>query len=340
MKKNQFAGTLGLAVSLIFSGSVYAGHDPHELRIALDNDVFVPGSRDQDYTAGVNIAYSGTDVDSSLFYIDKPLRVLENIVAFKHGEKDNYTIETGLYGFTPEDISQSEPNDDDRPYASILYLSSAHESVDEHSSIAWKSVLTVGVLGLDLFGSMQNRIHREVDSPRAQGWSNQISDGGELTARYQLSRQSALSVPVQNLEAKWTQQISLGYITEASVGVSARYGRMNSEWWKFSPELASYGEQRSGEVGSAGESYIFAGAALKARAYNVFLQGQFRNSDVTYSSDEINRILFDAWVGYSHSLGRGYQLSYTLRGQSSEVKSGGGDRNLLWGGFTLSKVWF
>ena len=77
--------------------------------------------------------------------------------------------------------------------------------------------------------------------------------------------------------------------------------------------------------------------AFKARAYNAFLQGQFRDSDVSYDSDEINHGIVEAWAGYTHSFNDGYRLSYTIRGHSSEIKSGAGDRSVLWGGLTLVK---
>jgi len=67
------------------------------------------------------------------------------------------------------------------------------------------------------------------------------------------------------------------------------------------------------------------------RAYNVFLQGQFKDSAVTYSSDEVNHAIIEAWVGYTIGLSDGYSFTYSIRGHSSELKQGNGDRNVVWG---------
>jgi hypothetical protein len=44
------------------------------------------------------------------------------------------------------------------------------------------------------------------------------------------------------------------------------------------------------------ELFAFVGARAKVRAYNAFLQGQFRHSD-TYSEDSLNQLLGEAWIG-------------------------------------------
>ena len=334
---------LGLVAIIVLSMGSVAKEErssPRSLSIVLDNDIFVPGSRDQDYTAGFNIAYSGKGLDQSYFFLKIPLRFIDQIFDLSHTQTDVFSLEAGLYGFTPEDIERSSANSDDRPYASILYFSSAHERIDESARTAWQSVFTIGVLGLDTFGSVQQEIHKQTQSRRALGWHNQVSDGGEPTLRYQLARQTLFDTHRPGLQAKFSQQLSVGYLTEASVSVNLRYGKLNSLWWRFRPELTSYGEQYSGGSERAPQRFIFVGATLKARAYNVFLQGQLRDSAVTYSAHELNHLLLEMWAGYTHSFGNGVQFSYTLRGQLSEVKQGRGDRNLVWGGIALNKTWF
>lgn len=131
----------------------------------------------------------------------------------------------------------------------------------------------------------------------------------------------------------------MGYITEAGLSLSGRYGHLNSSWWSFNPELSNYGEKATGEIGHIGESYIFFGASVKFRAYNAFLQGQFRHNEISYNSNELNHLMAEAWMGYTRSFGYGLQLSYILRAHSSEVKNGNGDRDLMWGGIVINKSW-
>jgi len=66
------------------------------------------------------------------------------------------------------------------------------------------------------------------------------------------------------------------------------------------------------------------------------LQGQFRNSSVSYDPNELRPLLVEAWMGYTFAFKKGYRISYVLRGHSSEVEQGAGDRNLVWGGVIIA----
>ncbi len=95
---------------------------------------------------------------------------------------------------------------------------------------------------------------------------------------------------------------SAGYLTEGSVGLSARWGRIQSPWWSFSPELGDYTSAPLAPVTSfsghnPSEVFAFAGFRLKARAYNALLQGQFRHSDVRVQGDDLAHTQAEAWMG-------------------------------------------
>lgn len=309
---------------------------------AFDNDVLVPGHRDQDYTYGLNFTQNGASVRTASFTLNEPLALLDKLIGFEHSSlsiEETFSREIGAFGFTPEDITVSEANSDDRPYASLVYLSGSREQVDLVDNLAWKSTLTVGVLGLGLVGELQNIAHRGTKGSTAQGWNNQISDGGELTGRYVIARQKYVDSFSQNTEIKSTIQASVGYLTEASWSLSMRTGKIHSPWASFNPELASYGEKSSysSNAKSVQERYLWAGVAVKARAYNAFLQGQFRESAVTYEHHQLNSLLVEAWAGYTFAFKQGYRISYVLRGHSSEIEKGAGARNLLWGGIIIAR---
>lgn len=310
--------------------------------LAFDNDVLVPGGRDQDYTYGINFTQTGDNARTALISLNKPLVVLDNWLGNEHkslGLQETFSREVGVFGFTPEDISIRQANPNDRPYASLIYLSSSREQIDLVDNVAWKSTLTVGALGLGLVGELQDVVHKVTSSEKPQGWDNQISEGGELTGRYVLARQKYFDNTSDNLEVKSTIQTSVGYLTEASWSLSFRGGRIHSPWSSFNPELASYGEKSSysSNAKPVDERYFWAGIAFKARAYNAFLQGQFRDSPITYDHSELNPLLVEAWAGYTFAFKHGYRISYVLRGHSSEIKEGAGDRNLLWGGIIIAR---
>ena len=97
----------------------------------------------------------------------------------------------------------------------------------------------------------------------------------------------------------------MGYLTEASYAVSTRFGAINSPWWTFAPERVDYLAQPTplapASADGSGEFYVWAGAKLRLRAYNAFLQGQFRDSVHTLSSSDVNHVIGEAWPEHHQS---------------------------------------
>jgi hypothetical protein len=311
--------------------------------LAIDNDYLALGGKDQDYTYGFNFTYTGRSAKDGWLSLDAPLGWLDSVLGFEHLSPvgvSKHSREAGLFGFTPSEIEVVQPQYGDRPYAGLVYLANSRERLDIRNRVAWKSTLTVGVLGLDLVGDVQNESHAILGSTPARGWDNQISDGGELTARYTVARQHHVATLFDNLEIKSTVQGSVGYLTEASWSLSVRGGDYHTAWSSFNPELVSYGEKSSYTNSgiSVDEHYFWGGVSVKARAYNAFLQGQFRDSEVTFERSELRPVMLEAWLGYTVAFAEGYRISYVVRGHSSEIKQGPGDRNLLWGGLILART--
>lgn len=314
----------------------------HNWAFAFDNDFLVPGHRDQDYTYGLNFTRNDDASTENPAGFNKLLMAIDKRLGNQHkhlGVQESYSREIGAFGFTPEDITLNTANTQDRPYASLVYLAANREQIDLVENVAWKSTLTIGVLGLGVIGEMQNLVHAATDGKQAQGWQHQISNGGEFTARYVIARQGYFDDLPKHLELKSTAQASLGYLTEASWGLNLRAGRIHSPWASFNPELASYGEKSSylSSAKAVNEHYFWLGFSIKARAYNAFLQGQFRDSTVTYAQHQLRPWLVEAWAGYTLAFKNGYRISYLIRGHSSEIKQGYGDRNLLWGGIIVAR---
>lgn len=325
------------AQSSVFTSTALERHqDPNYCNrwaIGFDNDFLVPGSRDQDYTYGLSLLHTGTDLADEFYFA--PLNLIDGVLDLDKSSRQ--ALEFGLYGFTPENIESSSANPDDRPYASLVYAATRSERVYPLSGTVISSQLTLGVLGLDVVGDLQKGLHSVINGDSPQGWRHQISDGGEPTFRYSLARQQLLGQPTGRLEVKHTQSISVGYITEASWGLNFRTGQLNSAWHNFHPEQASYAETSAQLNNRTAERFFWAGIALKARAYNAFLQGQWRDSAVEYSNSGLRHLIVEAWIGYTHGFANGMFVSYGLRGHTSEIREGAGDRNVLWGGLMLGR---
>ncbi|HWV14348.1 MAG TPA: lipid A deacylase LpxR family protein [Cellvibrio sp.] len=310
---------------------------------AFDNDLLAPGHRDRDYTYGMSLTYAGADATNAAISLKAPLAFIDRVLRIENlpaTSQNNYSVEAGLYGFTPQDIELQQLDRSDRPYASLVYLSSSHEQVDAENNTAWKTTLTLGALGLGIVGDLQNSAHQQISGKEARGWNTQISEGGELTGRYVIARQQYLGRFADSLELKSTLQASLGYLTETSWSLSFRNGKITSPWASFNPDLISYGEKStySNSVQSSNEHYFWAGASVKARFYNAFLQGQVRDSKLSYDYDDLRPIIVEGWAGYTYAFRQGYRVSYVLRAQTSEIKQGSGDRSVVWGGLIFAKT--
>jgi len=251
---------------------------------------------------------------------------------------ESAALEFGAYGFTPEEISASDIDRSDRPYSSLVYMSSSQSYESPGAGSGWTTSMTVGILGLDAFKAGQNAVHKVVGSDRANGWDHQISEGGEPTFRYSAAYHQYLDASQPDQQYKVTYFGSVGYLTEFGAALVFRDGLISSPDNRFNPELMAYGERAPGVSAPGGrESYFWGGLSVKARAYNAFLQGQFRDSDHELTANDLNILLAEVWGGYTHSFLGGSEISYVLRVQSSEIKSGTGNRTLAWGGIVFSK---
>jgi hypothetical protein len=221
----------------------------------------------------------------------------------------------------------------------MLFSTNSRVRVDSDDRAAWTSSLTVGVLGLSMTESLHGAVHDVVGSEHPQGYEHQISAGGEPTARYTLARQYLIVAhPTSELDVKATVQGSVGYLTETSAALTMRFGRFDTPWWSFAPELTDYiaAPMPIDARQARTEMYMFLGVRVKARAYNAFLQGQFRDSVVRYTFDEIEPIVAEAWLGFVTQIFENTQVSYALNYQTAELRDGPANREALWGAVQLS----
>jgi hypothetical protein len=136
---------------------------------------------------------------------------------------------------------------------------------------------------------------------------------------------------------------SIGYITEVSAEIAYRSGPLRVPWWSAPPLSADYAGQRpfaalfdTGAATSRGVVFEV-GIEARARLYNAFLQGQVRHSDVTFSSDELEHVLVEAWLGVATTLKTGLGVSYTIRTQTQEIAHGPGARGFTWGSISFMR---
>jgi hypothetical protein len=323
--------------------------EPRGWSLAIDNDLFAPTQSDRDYTGGLAVAVSGPQTARYWWSPDPILRNLDNLFLTRmldsSGSRVDHAVQIGLMSFTPQNLAAADVQIEDRPYASLLFVTAARQYLAPDARSVRYSDLTLGILGLSFTSNLHNAIHKAVGSDAPRGYGHQISSGGEPTLRYAIGgstlRAQRLALGTGMLEAQTSWELSAGYLTEASYAVSARLGAIHSPWWAFNPERVDYIAQpspaTSGRGGELREVYVWAGAKLRLRAYNAFLQGQFRDSDHRFSANEINHVIGELWLGVTAQFSGGTQMSYAVRLQTAEVQDGLGRRDPIWAGVTISK---
>ena len=319
--------------------------------IVLDEHLLTNGKRDQDYNGGGEVTFSGERagpigraLDRALGFIDKATCPHDRYTA--PGWQVGHATAVGLLIFTPRDLAADEVVYGDRPYASLFFLSAGRRYVSPQSDVAYSSSLTFGMMGLEAAHSVQHALHSLTGSVQPQGWSHQVSAGGEPTIRYSTARQALLSEFGRGAlrgDTKWTVAGSLGTVTEGSLAFNARWGRIESPWWAFTPEQTMYVQETRPippplGLGAPPEIFLFAGARAKLRVYNAFLQGQFRQSDLTYGWGDVNKTLGEVWAGVEFRTSSGWALQYLARWESPELRWGSGSRSFTWGSIEISKT--
>lgn len=316
-----------------------------------DNDALSLLGEDQDFTFGLALTLSGRRATEYFFSLDKPLNFLDKLTRYqmvyqKKGSFQLHSMEFGLTAFTPEDTETSEPIEDDHPYGSLLFMVNTQQTVVPQQNASYESRLTVGILGLGLAEWIQTTFHDVFDLTEPQGWSNQISDGGEPTAKYAVSGQWTLAknygLKGFGYEFKTSAEASVGYLTGAKAGISGRLGKIDTPWWSFNPHQAEYIHLStpivsSSNKGRSKEFFLFGGVNINYVLYNVFLQGQFRESAVTFSRSELKPFIGEAFIGILKEFPYGLSLSFLIRGRTEAIK-GPNARSPVWGGVIISRA--
>ena len=324
-----------------------ASETPSRWSVIVENDALTGATGDRDYTAGFSVALAGATAQHiarpnyrALEWLDGGLRV-DRLHRSERVAHHDDGVSMSLLVFTPDDIASPHPIPTDRPYANLLELTHARFSLDSAGEVLHESSFTLGLLGSGVAESLQRGLHRVMGDAVPLGYRYQISDGGEFTARYSVVRRSLLADGGSRgrFDAQYSLEGSVGFVTEAAVGVGVRWGALGSPWWS-APLQTAYaartvpgafdGRARGGE-----DLYLWAGLSLRARLYNALLQGQLRDNELALSASALEPFVLDAGVGVTKRLRR-VQLGYAVRYQTREIRAGIGARAVVWAGFTIT----
>ncbi|RYE52830.1 MAG: DUF2219 family protein [Sphingobacteriales bacterium] len=202
---------------------------------------------DRDYTMGLSIGPRGSNPNSLIF---KPGSWITKKLLGKHMPNRTNLLEFTMpwtingTAFTPDDLTSYAPVTNDRPYAFILYLSTKklYLNVEKHSLFA--SEFNYGLTGTHIGKWVQTKIHETMndddtkDPHTPRGWSNQISNGGELTFLYSLSYEKLITDQRMHrqqergtVELKHGVKAMIGYYTGAQYQLAGRLGLLDVRNW-------------------------------------------------------------------------------------------------------------
>jgi hypothetical protein len=305
--------------------------------IHLDNDLFAGSGSDSDYSWGATATFSSPQPGHVFGPVDRARRDLASLFPARQAAAVSRASQAGIIAMTPDDLKAKQALPDDRPYASLAFLTSSELRIDEAGDRSQFTSLTVGVLGTGLAESLQRAVHDVQGGVVPNGWNHQISDGGEPTARFVVAEQWLLgdggAARAGVRQTKLTLAGSVGYLTEGSAAISMRWGRIQTPWWSFNPELGDYSPAPVAPVSGISlgspEVYGFVGARVKLRAYNALMQGQFRHSDVRVASDDFARVQGEIWAGVTTAFYE-WQVTYSVHAASREITAETADRSLVW----------
>jgi hypothetical protein len=318
----------------------------------LDNDALTLLNRDQQYTGGFALTLSGRRAVEYPVSIDSWLGWINDATGFSRlSERDRRTtrhsIEFGATSFTPDEIERPEPIRNDHPYANVVFMSNTRQTVLLDQRVSYQSTLAIGLLGTDFAKGMQNLFHNVTGDQKPQGWDNQISDGGEPTFLYVVNRQQPIWIEDDNrgidYDIRTTVGASVGYVTQATAGINWRFGRIRTPWWGFNPDFAEYINlgtpvARSKEVaGGPRELFLWGTLQVRHRFYNAMIEGQFRNSEVTFDRSELDSTLGEAGIGVTLGLRSGYRVTAALRAREPELEDADG-LDPVWGSIIVSRT--
>ena len=310
--------------------------------LAIENDWLAGSHRDADYTGGLLVSLAGPAAVRSLVSTDGLLGVVDGWLqpSGRSVGDPKTALQFGLQWYTPKDKKRRDEINDDRPYASLISLTSTRLTPGADDETVWASSLTLGLLGTGVAESVHRGFHRVIGGDKPHGYDHQISDGGEPTLRYTLRRQALLGrqadVLGQRADFKWAVEGSAGFITEAALLASGRIGRYSTPWWSLQSERSDF-PLAPGRAGPReGDLYLSYGAAVRLRGYNALLQGQFRHSDVTVSRHDMEPVIGEVWGAVTWGFAANATLSYLVRYQSSELRHGVGSRDTVYGGLYLT----
>ncbi len=320
---------LVLAATAALPGEVVA--EDTTLILEYENDLFA--GDDRWYTNGVRATWMRTSRPWRHHDLITLLSDLAPLI--DSGRPVSYGLSLGQNMYTPKDITDPDPPDDDRPYAGWLNASAGLGQL--RSASLTRLAVTVGVIGpASLAKRTQKEVHRRIGSNVPRGWSTQLRNEPTLMVSVERIERLWETSPVDGWGADLNGHLGIALgtpFTLAGTGLTMRLGRYMPN--DFSPpriQPAFPGSMRFVPAERWGW-YVFTGVDGQGRARDVFLDGNtYRRSRSVSRKPWVGEIIVGLAVANQRA-----RLAYTHAFRSREFK--GQPEGAEYGSLSLSVHW-
>lgn len=280
------------------------------ITVVIENDSIGTQGTDKNYTSGVRIGYFDVNAEMP----DLAYTIADYIPTFAVTKTSSVFYSFGQNLYSPQDITQSSQDPDDRPWAAHLYASMGLVTqTDNHLD---ELEISLGIVGPWALGEQtQKFVHKYVtpDSPTPKGWSNQLKNEPALMVGWQRRYPNYFDTNFLGLNIGLSPYFgaTLGNVyTFANAGANIRLTpfediRQDAPM-RVRPALPGTGYFDIPE--SKWSWYAFMGLEGRAVAHNIFLDG---NTFVDSHSVDKEHLVADANAGIALTYDR-YRISYTL----------------------------
>lgn len=286
----------------------------------IENDVFpVPYSQpgDRFYTSGLRVSFGKPLLEASDDREQTPLW-LRPVRKACSGCLISPNFSFGQEMYTPEDLENPAPQPGERPWAAWLY-GSLGAAIDTSERTRHNIEVQIGITGDSAGGEFGQEVYHElVHQPDPAGWDNQLGPDLGINGYY-------------DFQHIWLAGDGEGLVgwdfvpsVEAAVGTMTTYVGIGGTV-RLGPKIRDFPysrirpSPRRGEapVWSEFEIYGFFGAAVRAVAFNYFLEGSlFDEEPVTVAAE---RYVWDFSFGVT-ARWRRYNLTYSVVRRSEEFE--------------------
>lgn len=294
-----------------------------------ENDSFLPGeTTDEYYTNGFKLAWMhNPNREGGVPEWSRKLMGLwcEGNFLCPDGDPEyGYGHALGQNMYTPNDLTNPNPQPDDRPWAGYLYyswISEVTHRLADQQDVQNLFELQVGLVGPGAGARFaQTAIHELnfLDAPKPLGWSNQLRNEPTVNLNYQWRKK----IGSETFDIVPNFGFGLGTVmTFANAGATMRIGRHIQSF----PQLLITPANAATKLPEPLEYYIFVGGDGRFVAHNIFLDGNTFRDGQEINLDR-NDFVFDLKAGFAVRY-KAWRFDYTWVRRGEELKPPRGRRD-------------